>query len=120
MKEGIIIFLVFLTFLLMFSNKTKDFVRRHKEVILAISYTFMSLWFSFILLRPNNFKIAFKYMKTKSAFYGIYMIIYIIIPAYFIYNAVKAYIDLYNKKKKKEEVKEIKEVKKEKTNKKKK
>ena len=117
MKEGFILLLIFLCFLLMFSQTTKSFVRRHKEVILAISYTFMSLWFSFVLLRPNNFKIAFQYMKEKNVLYGLYMVIYIVIPAYFIYNAIKAYIDLYHKKNNKTKVKDIKEVK---TNKKKK
>jgi len=108
MKEGFILFLVFLTFLLMFSQKTRGFVKRHKEEVLAGAYTFMALWFSFILLRPGNFKIAFKYMQTKSILYGLYIIIYIAIPAYFIYVAIKSYKELYNKKKEKTTIKEIK------------
>ena len=107
MKQGFILFLVFLTFLLMFSQKTRDFVKRHKEEVLAVAYTLMTLWFSLILLRPNNFKIAFKYMKT-NILYGIYIIIYIAIPAYFIYTTYKSYKDLYNKKKKKVIIKEKK------------
>ena len=77
MKEIIIIILLFLTFLLMFSTKTREFVRTHKEEVLFCSYTFMALWFSFVLLRPNNFKIAFKYMQEKNVLYGLYMVILI-------------------------------------------
>ena len=110
MKEGFILLLIFLTFLLMFSQKSRGFVRRHKEEVLSGAYTFMAIWFSFVLLRPNNFKIAIKYMKT-NILYGLYIIIYIAIPAYFIYTAIKSYKELYNKKKRKEENK-VKEIKK--------
>ena len=102
MKGSIILILVFIVFLLMFSKNTKGFVKKHREEVLAGAYTFMALWFSFILLRPNNFKLAIQYMKTNPI-YVLYLVIYIGIPAYFIYTAIKSYIDLYNKKKKKEE-----------------
>ena len=97
----IIILLIILTFMLMFSQKTKEFIKNHREEVLCGAYTFMALWFSFILLRPKNFINAFKYMKT-NILYVLYIVIYIGIPAYFIYTAINSYKELYKKKKEKE------------------
>ena len=105
MRYLYIVVIVTLTILAIFSLRAKGFVKTHKEEILAIMYTMMSVWFSFVFLRPSVFKALFKYIRL-NILYSLYLIIYIGVPGYFIYTAIKSYIDVYNKYKKKEEVKE--------------
>ena len=60
--------------ILMFNKKAKIFVKKNKDLVLCILYLYMFIWFSYILLRINNFKLILKYMK-KNPMYVLYLII---------------------------------------------
>ena len=95
-----LIIFVIIIFLIMYNTKVRNYIRNNRELVLSIMYTIMSIMFSYVLLRPNNFKIAISYMK-KNILYGIYIIIYIAIPLYFIITAIKSYKEYFKVKKSK-------------------
>lgn len=110
-----LVILVVITLLLMFNKRTREFVKHNKELVLAIFYTIMSICFCYIFLNPNRLKFIFKSIKDKPI-YLIYLLVYIAIPAYYIYISIKSYIDIFKDKKeqetKVETIEEKKEVKK--------
>ena len=83
----------------MFSKKTKLYVKNNRDLVLSILYLYMSIWFCYTLLKIKSFSTIFKYIK-KNPIYVLYLVIYIGIPLYFLYNAYKSYKE-YKKKKNK-------------------
>ena len=90
--------IVIVIFLIMFNKKVRLFIRNNKTLVLAILYKYMALWFSYILLRADNFKSLFDMIKINGL-YIIELIIIIVIPLFFIKEAITSWIKYSHEKK---------------------
>ena len=92
-----IIFYIALIVLLIFP-KSKIYLREHKELATAILYTFLTVWFSRILLTRSTIQTILSKMKTNGL-YIFLLVFYIGVPIFFLYKSIQYYQMYFAKEK---------------------